>query len=95
MGEESRELMDVIIIDESAKPKELDWHKTNLVTVIGRSGIYDEMKCSVCGITGKRHGLGDVTRDNKYKAKVYGDCPGTFRKIEKQKDIKQTFNGWY
>lgn len=53
-----------------------DWQKSNLVTIMGKRGSsHDTAKCSRCGITGKRFGLGnDVVRDSKFKAKGYASC---------------------
>ena len=57
-------------------PTKHQWGKTNLFTVIPNSGaLYDIMKCSECGITGKRHGLNEtINRDRQYKPKVYQYC---------------------
>ena len=75
-GESARQLVDIEIIDYNSVQKfNHDWEKTNLVTLSGRSGTYDTMRCSRCGITGKRYGLGgSVTRDSKYKSKKYDYC---------------------
>lgn len=57
-----------------------DWGKTSLVTELGG---YDKYKCKVCGITGKRHGLSScITRDAKYKPKVYTYCDRAKKHLE-------------
>ncbi|OOM73966.1 hypothetical protein CLPUN_42040 [Clostridium puniceum] len=75
-GESARELVDAEIIDSDSIPKlKHKWEKTNLVTLRNRNGSYDAMKCSCCGITGKRYGIGGrVLKDSKYKAKKYDYC---------------------
>lgn len=51
------------------------WEKQNLVTIQDRHGIYDKMKCRVCGIMGKRFGLNPkVTPDLKFAHPVYKSC---------------------
>lgn len=56
--------------------QEHDWHKTNAVTREFRGRYFDLMVCDRCGVTGKRYGLGPVTRDTKFKAKKYIGCKG-------------------
>lgn len=52
-----------------------DWHKTNGVTIIKGSLNYDTLRCSQCGVTGKRYGVGGtVERDPKFKANIYAKC---------------------
>lgn len=51
------------------------WEKQNLVTIIDKHGSYDKMKCTVCGIMGKRFGLGpEVQRDLKYCHPAHASC---------------------
>lgn len=73
-GERTRELVGVEVLDEPTGLGKHEWSKTNLVTVVRGSQMYDKMRCDNCGITGKRFGLGGVTRDSKYKAKKYEKC---------------------
>lgn len=63
------------------------WHKTNAITIIKKDMNYDTMQCSVCGITGKRYGLGRyVQRDSKYLADKYEYCkPKILKKTSKAK----------
>jgi hypothetical protein len=72
-GEKPRVLVDVIVTGES---QQLDhtWEKTNLVTIAKGNQLYDTCQCTVCGITGKRFGLGSPARDPKYKAAKYAYC---------------------
>lgn len=62
---------------EGGKVYPHDWGKVSLVTEIGG---YDRMECNVCGITGKRHGLGQngVEPDKKYNADLYKQCNTSF-----------------
>jgi succinate dehydrogenase/fumarate reductase flavoprotein subunit len=69
----------VVKIEESEIPdaevtKEHQWVKTNLVTIVRGSKMYDTARCSVCGITAKRYGLGGYTRDPKFAAERYEEC---------------------
>ena len=70
-GETPREVVDVIIDGES---RTHNWEKTNLVTIVRGSRLYDTCRCTKCGITGKRFGLGSPIRDLKYKAAKYATC---------------------
>jgi hypothetical protein len=51
-----------------------EWEKSNLVTIRERGRYYDTAKCSKCGITAKRFGLGDHVIDGKYRAKAFKYC---------------------
>lgn len=52
------------------------WEKTNLVTIMRGSRSYDTARCSACGITAKRFGIGEHTRDPRYKSDKYEVCSG-------------------
>lgn len=54
--------------------KDHDWDKTNLVTINKNGLMYDTYKCSICGIKGKRYGIGEIRRDKRYKADKYKNC---------------------
>lgn len=72
--ERPREFVEIVNDDAGNAKAQHVWEKVSLVT---EKGGYDKMKCSVCGATGKRHGLGQngVTVDTKFKK--YGFfCPG-------------------
>ena len=85
LGERARLLVRVEILDEKSQ-KEHSWEKQNLVTVISGGEIYDVMRCSVCGVTGKRHGLVEMVElDRKYKYKVYARCDTAFCHLEKKR----------
>ena len=58
------------------------WDKVSLVT---ERGGYDKMKCTTCGVTGKRYGLGQfgVRIDAKYSAKKYQNCDWFLNKDKK------------
>lgn len=74
-GESMRELVGVEVLSENSKPvRDHKWGKTNLITIVRGSKVYDTMECVHCGITGKRYGVGSVLRDSKYKAKKYEKC---------------------
>lgn len=51
------------------------WEKQNLVTISDKHGIYDKMKCRVCGIVGKRFGVGPhIQPDLKYCHPAHKSC---------------------
>ena len=62
------------------------WEKQNLVTVSGKRGGYDVLKCKNCGIEGKTSSLSTIRLKGSYsEAKVY-NCPNapksTVKKIQ-------------
>ena len=57
--ESPRELVSVLVSKEEIKGKtEHKWEKQNLVTIKRSGRMYDIYKCTCCGITGKRYGIG-------------------------------------
>lgn len=82
-NERPRRLISVEILDDPAIQQHI-WEKTNLVTINGRNGLYDEYRCEICGITGKRYGLENVIRDRKYRAKCYETCTSTIQHFLKK-----------
>lgn len=58
------------------KGAEHDWHKQNLVTQSDHRGMFDNMKCSACGVTARRYGFGSYKRSPKFSAKKYATCTG-------------------
>lgn len=75
-GEKPRELVAVTILNPDGTPKrDHDWEKSNLFTVIRGNQNYDTVKCTICGITGKRFGMSSTIKiDSKYRAKKYESC---------------------
>lgn len=74
-GERARHLVRIVSAEATApKPFVMlhRWEKQNLVTIIDKHGVYDKMKCRICGAMGKRHGVGEVTPDKKFPEV----CPG-------------------
>lgn len=53
-----------------------DWQKKNLVTLSGRKGSYDIMKCSKCGIEGKRRTFNTITLKASYNLEKINNCNG-------------------
>lgn len=79
-GENARTLVSVEDIGEGIQ--EHKWEKTNGATLHGNKGYYDKYKCKICGITGKRYGIGGaIQRDNKYKVKCYENCTSTLNHL--------------
>ncbi len=76
-GERPRETSGKIeVIGESARQHE--WRKISLTTQVDYRGNFDNMKCDVCGCTGRRYGLGQagIKRSPQFKAKKWNACPG-------------------
>lgn len=87
-GESPRELLGVAVLGRGTQ--EHRWTKTNAVTIMGRTGSHDTYKCEICGITGKRFGLGrDVSRDNQFKSDIYSNCTTSLKQLEKLKKRRQ------
>lgn len=84
-GEKLRELVKVLGVSDL--PPDHDWRKTNLVTISGRNGMYDTYKCEVCGITGKRFGLGRISRDAKFQAEKYRFCKTKIKLVKRTRRL--------
>jgi len=84
LGESPRTLVKVEVEEKTkGEVKDHEWEKTNLVTLRNDAYVlpYDTAKCSRCGITGKRFGLGArVCRDRKFLATVYDRCDMSMKK---------------
>ncbi len=86
LNELPRTLLDVEVVDVDTRAKH-DWVKTNLTTIIQRGRIYDSYRCTCCGITGKRHGIGGLCLDPKFaRAKVYRRCDTAEKHLRKLHD---------
>ena len=74
------------VTESMAEASSHDWEKTNLVTIINEYfGSHDTVKCRICGITGKRFGLGlNVARDREFKAPGYGRCDNAVKLLERR-----------
>lgn len=65
-SENARKLCRVKILDKKHFYQHI-WEKTNLVTICKRGTSYDTVKCKLCGITGKRIGIGGYVQiDSKH-----------------------------
>lgn len=75
-GEKIRKLIGVTVLDPDGQPRpEHNWEKSNLATIVRGKQNYDTVKCTNCGITGKRFGLSSgIKIDSKYRAKKYEFC---------------------
>lgn len=95
--ESPRELVGVI--DSLDLPPEHDWGKQNLVTIMDRKELYDIYKCKICGIAGKRFGLGSITRDKKFQSEKFRFCkkpelePILEPKLKLKRIIRKEYNG--
>ena len=72
-GESSRRVLSFAVLNDYSIEKH-SWQKQNLVTLSGRAGLYDVMKCSACGITAKRYGMSNIVIDKKYQGFDYARC---------------------
>jgi hypothetical protein len=73
--ESPRELLDVTVLAENGESrKEHSWEKQNLVTIRRAGQLYDTYKCTCCGITAKRYGVGQIVHDKRYSAEKYKYC---------------------
>lgn len=70
-GEKSRKLLKVRIHPEQDIKINHNWEKQNSFTIIDKPyGSHDNFKCSRCGATGKRYGLGpSIIIDYKCRGK--------------------------
>ncbi len=71
-GETARTMVSFELV---GSPKDHDWEKQNIYTIMRAGQIFDRHKCKRCNVTGKRHGISsDINIDSKFKAKVYRQC---------------------
>ena len=84
-GERPRTLVKVVLKD--AENTNHTWEKmTSGMSVEFRKQIVDIMRCSVCGITGKRYGM--ITRvkiDSKFSKKAFQRCDTAVKEFRKVK----------
>lgn len=55
------------------------WKKQNLTTERDRKGMFDEYKCSCCGIKGKSYTFGFIEVSGRYKAEKLRKCKGVMK----------------
>lgn len=87
-NERERELVEV---KESQQKKGMmsshAWQKTSLTTQIVHGQMFDAMRCSVCGITGKRYGLSTVMmRDAQYRSNGFASCGRSIELLKKRQE---------
>ena len=52
------------------------FEKVNLTTIKSKGRLYDLLKCSQCGLTGKRYGISeDITIDGRASYSKINSCP--------------------
>lgn len=91
-GEKRRTLLAVELIEDELAPVNHAWEKQNLFTRyhIGSARAYDDMKCTRCGVRGKRFGLGEnVKRVNPFRPNVYARCDTALAHMKKKGDATQ------
>lgn len=82
-----RRLVDVEFGENSTHASH-DWQKINAVTQAGRGGrgMHDVMRCSRCGVTGKRYGVDtNVVRDPAFRAKAFGACDTALARMQERR----------
>jgi len=84
--ETKRTLISVEVM-ESSNDELHDWVKQSYgMSQVFRGQIVDIMRCSKCGITGKRFGLSShVKIDSKYKKKCFQKCNTSKEELRKSK----------
>lgn len=82
--EKARTLIGVRPADGIGNHSPHTWEKVSLVTESNRKKYYDRMRCTVCGITGKRFNFTEVTRDSEFKAKGFGNCARSIELLKKR-----------
>ena len=85
-GDLPRELLEVVV-EDTDNAKFHDWYKrTDGMSVDDGHGLTcDLYRCRRCGITGKRHGLGqDIQIDWKFRAKVFKNCDTAQAEMKKR-----------
>lgn len=81
-------ISDLEELPESVKTAQAhNWLKTNLITIEERGRYFDTARCTGCGITGKRFGLGDITPDPLYKGKTFENCNTAKAYIDKRRAL--------
>lgn len=86
VGEKPRDLICVVETQEKGGISPHRWEKQNLMTQMRGNRLFDVMKCSECGITGKRYGLApSVNRDRDFKAKGFSSCAQSIVLLEKRR----------
>jgi len=69
------------------------FEKQNLITVIGKKTNYDILKCTKCGIKGKRYGISnEIILDGRTANNKIINCDGS-SKVQKIKITNCTANG--
>lgn len=59
----------------NVKTSQHDWEKKNLVTVVRRGRMFDEMVCKNCGMKGRRYRFDTVEVSGTYKSENVHLCP--------------------
>lgn len=73
-GERPRELLETQLTTTGEVRESHEWEKTNTMTIMERGRQYDTARCKKCGVTGKRHGLGEPRLDSEFRAQAFRFC---------------------
>jgi len=87
-SERERELVELKEIQQAKGASSTHtWQKTSLVTQIFHGQLFDAMRCSVCGITGRRYGIsGAVMRNAQYRSGGFAFCGRSIELLKKRKE---------
>lgn len=71
--EQAREFLGAEIA-EISQGFEHVWEKTNAITIVKQRAVFDTFRCRVCGVTGRRYGVGTPVIDRKFRRKIFKFC---------------------
>jgi hypothetical protein len=86
--EAARKLIGVKFPETQSASEAHVWQKTNLVTQMVRSQVFDTLLCLECGVTAKRHGLDNIVLDSSYRAKGFRSCRTAQELLKKRREKK-------
>lgn len=74
-GERVRKLIRVRTKLPNGYPVPHEWEKASIVTEEANGRTFDRYRCKICGITGKRFGLGGtIVKDKRYNKEKHRMC---------------------
>ena len=88
--EKARTFVSAVVVENGETDARMQhfWTKTSLVTISDAQGAYDKMRCTTCGITGKRFGLEHIRLDSEYRAKAFQNCDDAKALLAKRAERK-------
>ena len=84
--ESPRELVDVVNGEEKKGITSThSWEKVSLTTQVSSRGMFDAMRCTVCGITAKRYGMTNIKIDSAFRGDGFNSCSNAIKILAKRK----------